>query len=186
MWSFGARTDSRAANFGCRSLAAWLVLFYSAPLLIWGQSENASPPQLQAPSTSSSAHKPSEPQSSSKPSERIFGVVPAYNITDARSAPPLTPKQKFGLFAKGTLDPFPVAAYALQAGVSQARVLMLDTGKVLPAMENDLVLLYLTVHQRGFSALTRSHPCCTRILAIFGRAREVPAHERATLSLEAL
>jgi hypothetical protein len=33
----------------------------------------------------------------------------------------LTRKQKFGLFAKGTLDPFPVAVYLLQAGISQAR-----------------------------------------------------------------
>lgn len=55
-----------------------------------------------------------------KSSDRIFGVVPAFNITDARNAPPLTPRQKFGLFAKGTLDPFPMVAYALQAGISQA------------------------------------------------------------------
>ena len=62
----------------------------------------------------------SPPQSSSKSSERIFGVVPAYNISDAQNAPPLTQGGKFNLFVKGTLDPFPFAAYALQAGVSQA------------------------------------------------------------------
>jgi hypothetical protein len=61
------------------------------------------------------------PEEKKKSSERIFGVVPTYTITDARSAPPLTRKQKFGLFAKGTLDPFPVAVYLLQAGISQAR-----------------------------------------------------------------
>jgi hypothetical protein len=58
---------------------------------------------------------------SKKKSERIFGVVPTYTITDARSAPPLTPKQKFGLFVKGTLDPFPTMVYLMQAGFSQAR-----------------------------------------------------------------
>jgi hypothetical protein len=60
------------------------------------------------------------PQEEGKSSERIFGVVPTYTITDARNAPPLTHKQKFGLFAKGTLDPFPVMVYLLQAGISQA------------------------------------------------------------------
>jgi hypothetical protein len=74
------------------------------------------PAELQSSSDAPS----SPPQSSSKSSERIFGVVPAYNITDAQNAPPLTPGEKFGLFAKGTLDPFPFVAYALQAGVSQA------------------------------------------------------------------
>jgi hypothetical protein len=69
----------------------------------------------------SSSNAPSSPtQSGSKSSERIFGVVPAYNISDAQNAPPLTQGAKFKLFVKGTLDPFPFAAYALQAGVSQA------------------------------------------------------------------
>jgi hypothetical protein len=61
------------------------------------------------------------PQEKENSSERIFGVVPTYTITNARNAPPLTSKQKFGLFAKGTLDPFPTVVYLLQAGVSQAR-----------------------------------------------------------------
>jgi hypothetical protein len=61
------------------------------------------------------------PEEKKKSSDRIFGVVPTYTITDARSAPPLTSKQKFGLFVNGTLDPFPAAVYLLQAGISQAR-----------------------------------------------------------------
>jgi hypothetical protein len=99
------------------------LLFCSAPLVIRGQSgsggQGASTPQPQASATSPHTDR-SSPQSKSKSSERIFGVVPAYNITDARNAPPLTPTQKFELFSKATLDPFPVAAYAFQAGVSQA------------------------------------------------------------------
>lgn len=57
---------------------------------------------------------------SKKESERIFGVVPAYSITDARNAPPLKNKDKFQLFISGTLDPFPFVVYAIQAGVEQA------------------------------------------------------------------
>jgi len=61
------------------------------------------------------------PQAPPKDEERIFGVVPAYSITDARNLPPLKSKEKFQLFLRGTLDPFPVVVYAIQAGVEQAR-----------------------------------------------------------------
>jgi len=102
----------RSANFLSRPLAACLLLLVFCPLTMRGESESVPP--------SSSQASPSPPQSNGKSSERIFGVIPAYNITDARTAPPLTSKQKFGLFAKATLDPFPAVAAALQAGVSQA------------------------------------------------------------------
>jgi len=108
--------NNRVENCVTRSPAAWLLLLIClTPLLISAQSEGVG----QRASTSCNA-SPSPPDSKSKSSERIFGVVPAYNITDAQSAQALTPRQKFGLFAKGALDPFPVVAYALQAGVSQA------------------------------------------------------------------
>lgn len=111
----------RAANFVSRPLAAWLVLLCcAAPLVIRGQSQNEGTPQLESPPSASKPDTPPANQSKNKSSERIFGVIPAYNISDARSAPPLTSKQKFGLCAKATLDPFPVVAAALQAGVSQA------------------------------------------------------------------
>jgi hypothetical protein len=55
-----------------------------------------------------------------KESERIFGVVPAYSITDTKNLPPLKSKDKFHLFVKGTLDPFPFVVYGIQAGVEQA------------------------------------------------------------------
>jgi hypothetical protein len=72
-----------------------------------------SAPASQEPSGSSQSEAEKKP-------ERIFGVVPAYSITDAQNAPPLTSKQKFHLFVSGTLDPFPFVVYALQAGVEQA------------------------------------------------------------------
>jgi len=65
--------------------------------------------------------KDSSTAESKKDSDRIFGIVPAYSITDARNAPPLTSKEKFKLFVQGTLDPFPPVAYAIQAGIEQAQ-----------------------------------------------------------------
>jgi len=64
------------------------------------------------------------------------------------------------------------------------RTRIADTDKGLSAMENDLVLLSLTVQQPGFSALTHFHRSCIRILAIFERVREVPGHEWAIPLLE--
>jgi len=60
------------------------------------------------------------PQSQSKGEDRIFGIVPAYSITDAHNLPPLKSKEKFRLFVRGTLDPFPIFVYATQAGIEQA------------------------------------------------------------------
>jgi hypothetical protein len=98
-----------------------LLTSWGSPAL-WAQCEN----QNAVPHTDVSTADPTQSHGSStseskKKSERIFGVVPTYTITDARSAPPLTPKQKFGLFVKGTLDPFPAMVYLVQAGFSQAR-----------------------------------------------------------------
>ena len=115
--------NNRAAN-RIRSLAACVLLASCSVPTMWAQSGGCdrcavrpeSQAQTSAPSANTSTPSPTQDNSS----KRIFGVVPAYNITDARNAPSLTSGQKFGLFVQGTIDPFPIAVYALQAGVSQA------------------------------------------------------------------
>jgi hypothetical protein len=53
--------------------------------------------------------------------DRILGIIPNFlTVEDPRLAvAPLTVKQKFGLFAKETLDPYTVAAAAAGAALSQ-------------------------------------------------------------------
>ncbi len=51
--------------------------------------------------------------------ERVLGLVPAFSVTNRKDAPPLTPKQKFVLFARQAYDPFEFVAVGLQAGLSQ-------------------------------------------------------------------
>jgi hypothetical protein len=53
-------------------------------------------------------------------SQRILGVVPQFGVTSRQNAAPLTPGQKFHLFAKSAFDPFQFAAAGLQAGIGQA------------------------------------------------------------------
>ena len=53
-------------------------------------------------------------------SQRTLGVVPRFGTTDRMDAPPLSPGEKFHLFAKTAFDPVTVVIAAAQAGVSQA------------------------------------------------------------------
>ncbi|HKF20672.1 MAG TPA: hypothetical protein VKE93_03830 [Candidatus Angelobacter sp.] len=53
-------------------------------------------------------------------SQRILGVVPQFSVTSRQHPAPLTPGQKFHLFARSTFDPFAFAAAGLQAGIGQA------------------------------------------------------------------
>jgi hypothetical protein len=54
--------------------------------------------------------------------DRIFGVIPNYQTVSnpQKSVSPLSVKQKFGLFAKETFDPFIVVSSAAGAALSQA------------------------------------------------------------------
>ena len=63
-----------------------------------------------------------EPPALSTTSERIFGVIPNYQtVSDPQQrVQPLSVKQKFGLFAKETFDPFIVVSSAAGAALSQA------------------------------------------------------------------
>jgi hypothetical protein len=101
----------------------WLVLLVASwPSSTWAQVQQTALPDgaPQGQVAPSQAAKCSYQPQSKKESERIFGVVPTYSITDAQNAPPLKSKEKFQLFVKGTLDPFPFVAYGIQAGVEQA------------------------------------------------------------------
>jgi hypothetical protein len=52
-------------------------------------------------------------------SNRILGLAPQFGVT-RQNAAPLTPGQKFHLFAKASFDPFQYAVAGLQAGLGQA------------------------------------------------------------------
>jgi hypothetical protein len=68
-----------------------------------------------APSAQQS--KESEPKPSGG---RVFGIVPEFNVTNTRDAKPLTPKGKWRLFVKQTVDPFTFLGAAFTSGIGQA------------------------------------------------------------------
>jgi len=115
----------RHGAVGLCLLAVGLALTLPArPQQTATQDQPSSPP----PAASQNATDPGK-EAPPKPPERILGIVPTFTITDVRNAPALSSKQKFGLFAKGTLDPFPFFLYAAQAGISQANDTHHDYGQ---------------------------------------------------------
>ena len=105
-------------------LVGTLIMLTAFQPLAWGQEQAldlaATSTQVQEkPSRQEEGQSPPESKSK-KESERIFGVVPAFSITDAKNLPPLKSKDKFNLFVRGTLDPFPFVVYGIQAGIEQA------------------------------------------------------------------
>jgi hypothetical protein len=84
-----------------------------------------------APTPSAQPTPPPEPEKSGEEqekeiqkkeqSQRILGVVPQFGVTSREHPAPLTPGQKFHLFAKSSFDPFEYVAAGFQAGLSQAQ-----------------------------------------------------------------
>lgn len=54
-------------------------------------------------------------------SRRVLGVLPQFGVTSRQDAPPLSPHEKFHLFAKSAFDPVTIGVVGLQAGISQAQ-----------------------------------------------------------------
>ncbi len=53
-------------------------------------------------------------------SQRALKMLPMFGVTSRQNAPPLTPGEKFHLFAKSAFDPVTIGVVGLQAGLSQA------------------------------------------------------------------
>jgi hypothetical protein len=77
------------------------------------------PTPPQQPETSS--HGQEKEIQKKEQSKRILGVVPQFGVTSREHPAPLTPGQKFHLFAKSSFDPFAYVAAGLQSGLSQAQ-----------------------------------------------------------------
>lgn len=81
------------------------------------QSSSTTPQtQTAAPDTQTEAQRELKQQES----QRMLGVVPAFNEVMNGHAAPLSPKQKFSLFLHGAVDPFQFFIVGVDAGLEQA------------------------------------------------------------------
>jgi hypothetical protein len=64
---------------------------------------------------------PPSPTPTPRPSDnRVVAIVPAFNVATFDTKTPLTPRQKFHLFWRSTLDPFSLAAPAVKSVIYNA------------------------------------------------------------------
>jgi hypothetical protein len=83
-------------------------------------SQQSSSQQTNPPKTKEEQQKEAAEQLKQEEKQRLMGVVPNFNSTDNPNALPLSPKQKFHLFFKSSVDPFVFVAAGLDAGEEQA------------------------------------------------------------------
>ncbi|ABF40263.1 hypothetical protein Acid345_1261 [Candidatus Koribacter versatilis Ellin345] len=105
----------------CATAVVLLFLLSGQSLLAQDSATQAPPPD--SPSAAKQKHEKSDEQKKvekQEQSQTILGVVPNYNTTTEKTAQPLSPGQKFHLFAKSTFSPFQFLAVGAQAGIGQA------------------------------------------------------------------
>lgn len=101
------------------SLLAFLLLM-GAPLCL-AQTQGSENSGTQSNPPAQSTEKKNQEEIHKEESQRMLGVVPQFGVTNRHNAPPLTPGEKFHLFAKTAVDPAQFALVGLQAGISQAQ-----------------------------------------------------------------
>jgi hypothetical protein len=78
-------------------------------------------PSEQTPNSPSadSQYERAEQELKQQTQQRILGVIPNFNTSNIQDAAPLTPRQKFRLALRSSIDPFQFVAAGLDAGISQ-------------------------------------------------------------------
>lgn len=77
--------------------------------------------QTSAPARAADQRSDAERQLKQQESQRMLGVIPAFNEVMGGYAPPLSPAQKFDLFFHSAFDPYQFVIVALDAGIEQAQ-----------------------------------------------------------------
>jgi hypothetical protein len=125
---------SRGSSAGiARFVCVLLALCTIAVPLAHSQSEENPPQKSEPQSAPPPSPRPAAPDPTAgkkeeeraierkEQSRRVLGIFPQFGVTSSHDAKPLSPHQKFNLFAKSAIDPVTVGIVGLQAGVSQAQ-----------------------------------------------------------------
>jgi hypothetical protein len=117
-------SDTRCQKFlFARSKPIFLLALFFALLRAGAAQDVVSREKQEQETASQYPNQPrSKPADETSPadSERVFGVVRTFGITNDKHAAPLTPRGKFRIFRQNVTDPFTFVGTALQAGIGQA------------------------------------------------------------------
>lgn len=92
----------------------------NAPQAQQSATSNSSSETSQKPETPEKQRKRAHDELKKEEHQRILGVVPNFGTTDLQNAAPLSPKQKFELDMRSSIDPFVFVAAGLDAAEEQA------------------------------------------------------------------
>jgi len=81
--------------------------------------EQANEQKQQAAQTDEDRRAKAQKQLEQEEHQRMLGVIPNFNEVIGGQAEPLTPKQKFHLFFKGSIDPYQFVIAGIDAGIEQ-------------------------------------------------------------------
>jgi hypothetical protein len=84
------------------------------------QSSSSSQPAAQQPAQEKSQREKAEEEVKEQEHQRVEGIIPTFNLTYHHDAVPLSPKQKFELAFRSTIDPFTIASAFVEAGYHEA------------------------------------------------------------------
>lgn len=84
------------------------------------ESSSSSQSATPQPASQKSAHDQAEEQLKQQEQQRVAGVMATFNTTTNRDALPLSSGQKFQLFFRSEIDPWPFLLSAIVGGVNQA------------------------------------------------------------------
>jgi len=116
--AIAGRHKSHAARGGAVLLVLFLVLVsLGTAQVIPGLNAQAPLSRSSSTETGSQAAK----NTGQGDSERMFGIVRTFGITNDKNAPPLTSRGKFRIFTENVSDPFTLVGTGIQAGMGQAR-----------------------------------------------------------------
>src|SRR5579883_2684632 len=85
-----------------------------------GQPTASQPAQSDAAQQKPQSEKSEEEVRKQEESQRVLGIMPQFSVTSRKDAKPLTPGEKFHLFAKSAFDPYEFGLAGLQAGIDEA------------------------------------------------------------------
>ena len=120
---------SREESLSRHAFGLLLILLLIGLLRVSGQAQEPAP-ALRPPAAVSSEQAEAKPGTKSEEekqierkeqSRRVLGVIPDFGMTNRQNASPLTPGEKFHLFAKSAFDPAMIVVAGLQAGLSQEK-----------------------------------------------------------------
>jgi hypothetical protein len=136
-------------------------------------SQTSPAPSKAPPLTPEEQRKKAQEQLEQEEHQRVCAVVATFNTTANQQAIPLSTGQKFQLFFKSAMDPWPFLLAAVLAGTNQAQNSFPEYGQGVQGTPSDLAPLTGTTSS-AISWVTLYWPaCCAKIRATSRRARAV-------------